>query len=67
MENNFKDLKTLNPKFPILVRECSGIEPQLWARYDMGVEKGVQLEGMSEGQILKALEDLVKAGAPVKG
>lgn len=33
----------------------------------MGVEKGVQLEGMSEGQILKALEDLVKAGAPVKG
>lgn len=67
VENNFKDLKTLNPKFPILVRECSGIEPQLWARYDMGVEKGVQLEGMSEGQILKALEDLVKAGAPVKG
>lgn len=33
VENNYKNLKTLNPKFPILIRECSGTEPQLWARY----------------------------------
>lgn len=33
MENNYKELKTLNPKLPILIRECSGVEPQLWARY----------------------------------
>lgn len=33
VERNYKDLKTLNPKFPILIRECSGIKPQLWARY----------------------------------
>lgn len=30
---NYKDLKTMNPKFPILIRECSGVDPQLWARY----------------------------------
>ncbi|RWW70927.1 hypothetical protein BHE74_00021363 [Ensete ventricosum] len=30
---NYKDLKTLNPKLPILIRECRGVEPQLWARY----------------------------------
>lgn len=29
----------------------------------MGVERGVRLEGLSEAQISKALEDLVKAGA----
>ncbi|XP_028068567.1 uncharacterized protein LOC114271157 isoform X1 [Camellia sinensis] len=34
VEKNYKDLKTLNPKLPILIRECNGIEPQLWARYD---------------------------------
>jgi hypothetical protein len=33
VERNYKDLKTLNPKFPILIRECSGVDPQLWARY----------------------------------
>ncbi|XP_021278519.1 NADH dehydrogenase [ubiquinone] 1 alpha subcomplex subunit 2 [Herrania umbratica] len=66
VEKNYKDLKTLNPKFPILIRECSGIEPQMWARYDMGVERGIRLEGLTEPQILKTLEDLVKAGASLK-
>ncbi|XVF19520.1 hypothetical protein REPUB_Repub11eG0117800 [Reevesia pubescens] len=66
VEKSYKDLKTLNPKFPILIRECSGIEPQMWARYDMGVERGIRLEGLTEPQILKALEDLVKAGESLK-
>ncbi|KAG2702916.1 hypothetical protein I3843_06G106400 [Carya illinoinensis] len=66
VEKNYKDLKTLNPKLPILIRECSGVEPQLWARYDMGVERGIRLEGLNEAQILKALEDLVKVGASLK-
>ncbi|KAF4358102.1 hypothetical protein F8388_009385 [Cannabis sativa] len=63
VEKNYQDLKALNPKLPFLIRECRGVEPQLWARYDMGVERGVRLEGLSEPQILKALEDLAKAGA----
>ncbi|XP_041991757.1 NADH dehydrogenase [ubiquinone] 1 alpha subcomplex subunit 2-like [Salvia splendens] len=62
IENNYKDLKTKNPKLPILIREATGIEPQLWARYGFGVERGVRLEGLSEEQISKALEDLNKAG-----
>lgn len=33
---------------------------------DMGVERGVRLEGLSEAQISKALEDLVKVGASLK-
>ncbi|KAK9105421.1 hypothetical protein Scep_022265 [Stephania cephalantha] len=67
VQKNYKELKTLNPRFPILIRECSGVQPQLWARYDMGVEKGISLEGLSEAQIAKALEDLVKAGVSLKG
>ncbi|XP_031474409.1 NADH dehydrogenase [ubiquinone] 1 alpha subcomplex subunit 2 [Nymphaea colorata] len=62
---NYKDLKTLNPTFPILIRECSGAEPQLWARYDMGVERLVRLKGLTEPQIVKKLEELVKAGEPM--
>ncbi|XP_011020934.1 PREDICTED: NADH dehydrogenase [ubiquinone] 1 alpha subcomplex subunit 2-like [Populus euphratica] len=66
IEKNYKDLKTLNPKLPILIRECNGIEPQLWARYDFGVERGFRLEGLSEAQISKALEELGKVGASLK-
>ncbi|EPS63073.1 hypothetical protein M569_11714, partial [Genlisea aurea] len=62
IENNYKDLKTKNPNLPILIREATVIEPQLWARYDMGVEKGIHLEGLDEEQISKALEHLAKAG-----
>lgn len=32
----------------------------------MGVERSVRLEGLSEEQILKALEDLGKVGASLK-
>ncbi|XP_013619128.1 PREDICTED: NADH dehydrogenase [ubiquinone] 1 alpha subcomplex subunit 2-like isoform X1 [Brassica oleracea var. oleracea] len=66
VEKNYRDLKSLNPKFPFLIRECTGIQPQLWARYDMGAERCVNLDGMSESQILKSLEDLVKAGGATK-
>ncbi|GAA0146485.1 hypothetical protein Leryth_014467 [Lithospermum erythrorhizon] len=60
LEKNYKNLKTHNPKLPILIREARNIEPQLWARFDMGVERGIRLEGLSEEQISKALEELAK-------
>ncbi|KAK7287375.1 hypothetical protein RIF29_00648 [Crotalaria pallida] len=60
VEKSYKELKTLNPKLPILIRESKGVEAQLWARYDLGVEKGIKLEGLTEPQISKALEDLIK-------
>ncbi|ONK58678.1 uncharacterized protein A4U43_C09F15540 [Asparagus officinalis] len=66
VRKNYKDLKTLNPKLPILIRECSGTQPQLWARYDMGVERCVRLDGLPEAEINKKLGELVKAGEPMK-
>ncbi|XP_072992294.1 NADH dehydrogenase [ubiquinone] 1 alpha subcomplex subunit 2 [Typha latifolia] len=66
VHRNYKDLKTLNPKLPILIRECSGVEPQIWARYDIGVERYVRLDGLTEAQISKKLEELVKAGEELK-
>ncbi|KAJ6307782.1 hypothetical protein OIU76_017553 [Salix suchowensis] len=43
IEKNYKDLKTLNPKLPILIRECNGIEPQLWARYACMLLRGCEI------------------------
>ncbi|XP_030813540.1 NADH dehydrogenase [ubiquinone] 1 alpha subcomplex subunit 2 isoform X1 [Camarhynchus parvulus] len=33
IEQHYVTLKKANPDFPILIRECSGIQPKLWARY----------------------------------
>lgn len=33
IEQHYVTLKKANPDFPILIRECSGVQPKLWARY----------------------------------
>lgn len=33
IEKYYVSIKQQNPKFPILIRECSGVQPRLWARY----------------------------------
>ena len=33
IEKHYVELKQQNPKFPILIRECSGIEPRIYGRY----------------------------------
>jgi len=63
--SNYTDLKALNPSFPILIRECSGIEPRIWARYQYGVEKSVALDGLTADQITEKVEELVRAGARI--
>lgn len=34
----YQELKKLNPAFPILVRECSGIQARMTARYGKSVD-----------------------------
>ncbi|KAL6582453.1 hypothetical protein OROMI_006467 [Orobanche minor] len=63
IENNYKVLKTKNPKLPILIREATGIEPSFGLDSYLGVERGIRLEGLNVEQISKALEDLTKGGA----
>ncbi|NWR70843.1 NDUA2 dehydrogenase, partial [Centropus unirufus] len=58
IEQHYVALKTANPDFPILVRECSGIKARLWARYEFGKEKSVLLDNLTVEQVAKALEDL---------
>ena len=33
VRSSYQELKKANPKFPILVRECSGVQARLIARY----------------------------------
>ncbi|NWH21509.1 NDUA2 dehydrogenase, partial [Grus americana] len=47
--------------FPILIRECSGVQPTLWARYEFGKEKSVPLNNLTVDEVAKALENVVKS------
>jgi NADH dehydrogenase (ubiquinone) 1 alpha subcomplex subunit 2 len=56
-------MKKDNPTFPILIRECSGIEAKVWARYDLGKEASVKVENMTAADIKTQLQGLIEKGA----
>ncbi|NXS88869.1 NDUA2 dehydrogenase, partial [Erpornis zantholeuca] len=60
IEQHYVTLKKANPDFPILIRECSGIQPKLWARYEFGKEKSIPLNNLTVDEVGKALESIVK-------
>ncbi|XP_061659692.1 NADH dehydrogenase [ubiquinone] 1 alpha subcomplex subunit 2 [Syngnathoides biaculeatus] len=59
---HYVDLKRANAHLPILVRECSGVEARLWARYDFGKERSISLENKSADQVAQSLQTLVRSG-----
>ncbi|KAF4789861.1 NADH dehydrogenase [ubiquinone] 1 alpha subcomplex subunit 2 [Turdus rufiventris] len=61
IEQHYVTLKKANPNFPILIRECSGIQPKLWARYEFGKEKSIPLNNLTADEVGKALESVVKS------
>ncbi|CAL8362185.1 unnamed protein product [Lota lota] len=61
VEHHYVSLKRSNPEFPILIRECSGVQARLWARYDFGKEQSVALDNMNADQVAKVLETLVQS------
>ncbi|TKR64728.1 hypothetical protein L596_025218 [Steinernema carpocapsae] len=64
IENDYVPLKKNNLKFPILIRECSGISPKVWARYEYGVETAVSLENASQQQVAEAIKQLATLQPP---
>jgi len=58
IETCYVDLKKQNPKFPILIRECSGVTPKAYARYGFGKEASVSLDGMSKTEVEATLHKL---------
>ncbi|XP_008187106.1 NADH dehydrogenase [ubiquinone] 1 alpha subcomplex subunit 2 [Acyrthosiphon pisum] len=60
IEKYYIPMKKANPKFPILVRECSGVEPKVFARFEFGQERSEQLSDQSADNVLKKIEGLVK-------
>ncbi len=52
-------MKSSNPDFPFLVRECENAQPCVTARYDFGVERKIYLLGANEAEVGQAVDELV--------
>ncbi|KAM9788258.1 NADH dehydrogenase [ubiquinone] 1 alpha subcomplex subunit 2 [Neosynchiropus ocellatus] len=61
VEQHYVSLKRANPEFPILIRECSGVQARVWARYDHGKEQSVSVENLSADQVAASLQSLVQS------
>ncbi|XP_073335737.1 NADH dehydrogenase [ubiquinone] 1 alpha subcomplex subunit 2 [Pagrus major] len=61
VEQHYVSLKKSNPDFPILIRECSGIQARVWARYDFGKESSVLVDNMSADQVATTLQTLAQS------
>lgn len=60
IQKSYVGLKKANPKFPILIRECSGVQPKIWARYEFGKEASSDVSNKSADQVLSELTNLNK-------
>ncbi|XP_033208290.1 NADH dehydrogenase [ubiquinone] 1 alpha subcomplex subunit 2 [Belonocnema kinseyi] len=61
IEQQYVSLKKNNPSFPVLIRECSAIEPKLYARYEYGKEKCVPLSNLKSEDILGQIKQLASS------
>ncbi|CAK1600299.1 unnamed protein product [Parnassius mnemosyne] len=60
IQKSYVNIKKENPNFPILIRECSGIQPRIWARYEKGVERSTPLTNMTAEDVLNTIKQLAK-------
>ncbi|KAF2479662.1 NADH:ubiquinone oxidoreductase 10.5kD subunit [Neohortaea acidophila] len=58
----YPTMKKNNPYIPIMIREASGVEPRVYARYEYGREKMADLKGLDDKAIEEKVTSLVKDG-----
>ncbi|KAK5129022.1 hypothetical protein LTR85_000355 [Meristemomyces frigidus] len=58
----YPTMKHHNPHTPIMIREALGIEPRVFARYEFGREKMLDLNGLDAKGIEDKVTGLVKDG-----
>jgi len=55
----YNAIKKLNPDLPVLIREAQGTPARAFARFERGVEKHVELEGLSAKDVESKVTQLL--------
>lgn len=59
IDKYYVGIKKQNPDLPILVRECTGIEPMIWFRFEYNKEVNAPLNNLSADQIANLVKERV--------
>ncbi|KAJ4474368.1 thioredoxin-like protein [Lentinula aciculospora] len=49
--NRYPTIKDLNPDLPVLIREANGTPARVFARFERGVERHVELDNLSTSDV----------------
>ncbi|KAI9209308.1 NADH:ubiquinone oxidoreductase 11 kDa subunit [Polychytrium aggregatum] len=60
VKNTYPAIKRDNPAFPILIREAANVEARVFGRYALGLERKVQLEGLTESEVASRILELAQ-------
>ncbi|KAF2829669.1 NADH dehydrogenase, alpha subcomplex, subunit 2 [Ophiobolus disseminans] len=63
LSRSYPTMKKHNPDTPIMIREASGTEPTVYARFDFGKEKKLPLKGLDDKAIESKVTELVQSSA----
>ncbi|EIM84013.1 NADH dehydrogenase alpha subcomplex subunit 2 [Stereum hirsutum FP-91666 SS1] len=58
IQTNYSTIKQHNPDLPILIREAKDTPARAFARYELGVEKHVELDGLSSKDVESKISTL---------
>ena len=65
VSKNYLDIKSQNPSLPFIVRECTGAQPNVMARFDFGVERRIYLNDLTETEVDSVVAELVSGAEEV--
>ncbi|TDL20516.1 NADH dehydrogenase alpha subcomplex subunit 2 [Rickenella mellea] len=55
----YPTIKKNNPDLPILIREAAGTPARAFARFELGVEKHVELDGLTQKDVEQKVSQLL--------
>ncbi|KZO90631.1 NADH dehydrogenase alpha subcomplex subunit 2 [Calocera viscosa TUFC12733] len=59
IQSAYPALKKANPDLPVLVREAAGTPARIFARFERGLEKHVDVDNLSASDIERKVSELV--------
>ncbi|PWN89582.1 NADH dehydrogenase, alpha subcomplex, subunit 2 [Acaromyces ingoldii] len=59
VQSSYAPIKQSNPELPFLIREASGTPARIFARFERGVERHAELDGLSAQDVEKKVADLI--------
>ncbi|KAF5310123.1 hypothetical protein D9619_010379 [Psilocybe cf. subviscida] len=59
--SKYPTIKKHNPDLPVMIREATGTPARIFARFEHGVEKHVELDNLSAAEVEKSVETLLRS------